>query len=102
MAAEESLLPHRWFPLAAMINRFMIPSPNVWINYTNFSTTVMRGFLSQVSEVSPTGMPLTVSVVDDGLIVEASPRYFSANECTRLLDAHLANVWQALAESERT
>ncbi len=102
MAAERSLLPHRWFPLAAMIKRFMIPAPNVWINYTNFSATAMRGFLSQVSEVSPTGMPLTVSVVDDGLIIEASPRYFSANECTRLLEAHLGNVWQALAESERT
>lgn len=101
MTAEKDLLPHRWLPLAAMINRFRIPAPNVWINYTNFSATAMRGFLSQVSEVSPTGMPLTVSVVDDGLIIEASPRYFSANECTRLLDAHLGNVWQALAESER-
>lgn len=97
-AAEARIQPHRWFPLATMIKELGLPPLAVWFNYTDFSTTAMRGYLRHVREVSPTAMPLTVSVADDGLIVEASAEYFSAGQCAELAGAHLRNLKDA-AES---
>lgn len=101
MAAETALLPHRWFPQATIVTRFGISPPNVCFNYTDFSATAMHSFLRRVREQSPNSTPLTVSVTDDGLIIDALAQYFSAQECTRLVEWHLDNVRAAVAESLR-
>ncbi len=95
-AAEAGLQPHRWFPLGKMISELGMAPVNVWFNYTDFSATAMRSFLNRVHEASPTAMPLTVSVVDDGLILEASAAYFSAEQCGRLARSHLRNLQDAV------
>ncbi len=99
-AAEARLQPYRWFPLAKMISELAMAPVNVWFNYTDFSATAMRSFLRRVHEVSPTAMPLTVSVADDGLIVEASAAYFSAEQCAQLAASHLLNLEDAVRSGE--
>ena len=101
MMAEARLQPHRWFPLTAMITHFGIAPLNVWFNYTDFSVTSMRDYLHRVTETNITEMPLTVSVVDDGLIVEASSEYTSADMCKQHLDMHIGNVREAIEEHEK-
>lgn len=95
-AAEARLQPHRWFPQATMVTELGIPPLNVCFNYTDFSGTALRGFLSRVTETSPNGMPLTVSVVDDGLIAEVATRYLSADQCARLVRCHEENLRDAV------
>ncbi len=95
-AAEARLQPHRWFPQATMVTRFGIPPLNVCFNYTDFSGTTLRGFLSRVTETSPNGMPLTVSVVDDGLIAEVATQYVPADQCARLVRCHMENLRDAV------
>jgi len=99
MSAEARLQPHRWFPQAAMVAKFAMPPLNTCFNYTDFSATAMRGFLTRVTETSPNGMPLTISVLDDGLIAEADPRYFSGEECSELVRWHMDNLFAAVSES---
>jgi amino acid adenylation domain-containing protein len=94
--AETRLQPHRWFPQATMVAEFGIPPLNVCFNYTDFSSTAMRGFLSSVTETSPNGMPLTVSVVDDGLVAEVATQYLSADQCARLVRCHEKNLRDAI------
>ena len=98
MAAEARLQPHRWFPLAAMVSTLRMPAPTVWLNYTDFSRTAMRGYLQSVTEMNATEMPLTVSVVDDGLIVAGRSDRFSLAECQQILDLHTENLARAVAE----
>jgi amino acid adenylation domain-containing protein len=99
--AEASLQAHRWFPQATMVTKFGIPPLNVCFNYTDFSATTMRGFLAKVTETSPNGMPLTVSVVDDGLIAEVATQYLSAAECARLVRCHEENLRDAVGVGAR-
>jgi amino acid adenylation domain-containing protein len=101
MAAETRLQPHRWFPQATMVTKLGMPLPNLCFNYTDFSATAMHGFLERVTEMSPNSMPLTVSVVDDGLIVEASAQYFSQGQCAQLVQWHQDNLRDAVAESRQ-
>lgn len=97
MATETRLQPHRWFPQATMVTKLGMPLLNLCFNYTDFSGTAMHGFLERVTELSPNSMPLTVSVVDDGLIVEASAQYFSAEQCAQLVQWHQDNLRDAVA-----
>jgi hypothetical protein len=94
--AEARLQAHRWFPQATMVTKFGIPPLNVCFNYTDFSGTALRGYLAQVTETSPNGMPLTVSVVDDGLIAEVATEYLSAEQCARLVQCHEENLRDAV------
>jgi amino acid adenylation domain-containing protein len=94
--AETRMQLHRWFPQATMVTNFGIPPLNVCFNYTDFSATAMRGFLSSVTETSPNGMPLTVSVVDDGLVAEVATQYLSIDECARLVRCHQENLRDAI------
>lgn len=99
MAAETRLQPYRWFPQATMVTKLGMAPLNLCFNYTDFSATAMHGFLERVTEMSPNSMPLTISVVDDGLIVEASAQYFSAEQCAQLVQRHQDNLRDAVAES---
>lgn len=101
MAAETRLQPHRWFPQATMVTKLGMPRPNLCFNYTDFSATAMHGFLERVTEMSPNSMPLTVSVLDDGLVAEASAHYFPAGQCVQLVQWHEDNLRDAVAESRR-
>jgi amino acid adenylation domain-containing protein len=97
--AEARLQAHRWFPQATMVTKLGIPPLNVCFNYTDFSGTALRGFLSQVTETSPNGMALTVSVVDDGLAAEGAAQYLSPGQCARLVQCHEENLRDAVGSA---
>ncbi len=98
MTLEVRLQPHRWYPLAAMISGLGLRTPTVGFNFTDFSATAMRGFLRSVTEVTVTELPLTVSVVDDGIVVQGLAGHFSAKECAELAESHARGVGEAIAE----
>lgn len=98
MNLEVALQPHRWFPLAEMMSGLGLRTPTVAFNYTDFSATAMRGFLKSVTEITVTELPLTVSVTDDGVVVQGLASHFSAKECAKLAESHAAGVTEAIAE----
>lgn len=98
MNLEVRLQPHRWFPLAAMMSGLGLRTPTVAFNYTDFSATAMRGFLRSVTEMTVTESPLTVSVVDDGVVVQGMSAHFSDTECALLAESHVERVRDAIAE----
>ena len=88
-AAELEMLEHRHYPFADMRGRLGLPSPTTWFTYTDFGGTSMGDFLASVTDHNVTELPLTVSVVDDGLLVDGSSDHFTRAEVEELARVHL-------------
>ncbi|MFC4145819.1 condensation domain-containing protein, partial [Micromonospora mangrovi] len=95
-AAELAMQEHRHFPFAAMRSRFGLPAPTTWFTYTDFAETSMADFIATVTDHNVTELPLTVSVVDDGLVVDGSSDHFTAAEVAEIVERHVACLREAV------
>ena len=95
---EAGMQPYRWYPTSEMITKLGMHPLNSLFNYTDFSRTSMRAFLTNVSDSNISEIPLTVSVVDNGIIVEGFSQYFSKSDCEHLASRHLENLQAAVRE----
>jgi amino acid adenylation domain-containing protein len=95
-AAERAMLDHRHFPYASMRSQFGLPDPTTWFTYTNFAGTSMAEFLASVIDHNITELPLTVSVVDDGLLLDGSSDHFTSADVAEIADAHMECLREAV------
>ncbi|MFF0729950.1 condensation domain-containing protein, partial [Streptomyces sp. NPDC004134] len=98
-AAELEMLEHRHFPFAAMRSRFGLPAPTTWFTYTDFAATSMADFIATVTDHTVTELPLTVSVVDDGLMVDGSSDHFTAAEVADVVHGYAECLREAVGEA---
>ncbi|MFG1812108.1 condensation domain-containing protein, partial [Streptomyces sp. NPDC049040] len=95
--AELDMLEHRHFPFAAMRARFGLPAPTTWFTYTDFGATSMADFIATVTDHTVTELPLTVSVVDDGLVVDGSSDHFTAADVAEIVDRYVQCLREAVS-----
>jgi hypothetical protein len=95
-AAERAMLDHRHFPYASMRSQLGLPDPTTWFTYTNFAGTSMAEFLASVIDHNITELPLTVSVVDDGLLLDGSSDHFTGADVAEIADAHMECLREAV------
>lgn len=95
-AQEASLQPHRHFPFAEMRRRFGMPAPTTWFTFTDFAGTSLGRFLHTVVDHNVTELPATISVVDDGIVVDGSADHFTRAQVNDLLQTHLDSLDAAL------
>jgi hypothetical protein len=104
-AQEAAMQQHRHFPFAAMRSRLGLPAPTTWFTFTDFGGTSLGGFLRSVTDYNVTELPLTVSVVDDGLVVDGSTEHFTRAYVAELVRLHVecldAAVRAAAGEDSR-
>ena len=58
------------------MSRFGMPPLSVVFNYIEFSSTDRQKYLKSIASEVVTQMPLTVSVGEDALVIEALARHF--------------------------
>ncbi|MEH0927117.1 amino acid adenylation domain-containing protein [Micromonospora sp. CPCC 205558] len=95
-AAELDMLEHRHFPFAAMRSRLGLPAPTTWFTYTDFAETSMSDFIATVTDYTVTELPITVSVVDDGVVVDGSSDHFTAAEVAEIVDRYVECLREAV------
>lgn len=88
-AQEAAMQQHRHFPFAAMRSRLGLPTPTTWFTFTDFGGTSLSGFLRSVIDSNVTELPLTVSVVDDGLVVDGSTDHFTRAHVAEFVRLHV-------------
>jgi hypothetical protein len=90
------MLEHRHYPFADMRGRLGLPSPTTWFTYTDFGGTSMGDFIASVTDHNVTELPLTVSVVDDGLLLDGSSDHFTRAEVEELARVHVDCLHRAI------
>jgi hypothetical protein len=95
-AAEAEAQEHRHFPFGMLLTQLHLPRPTTCFNFTDFTGAGLAGYLAKVTEHNITEVPLTVAVVDDGLIIDGSSRHFTHDEVSVLADMHMECLREAL------
>jgi hypothetical protein len=95
------MLEHRHFPFAEMRSRLGLPRPTTWFTYTDFAGTSMADFIASVTDHNVTELPLTVSVVDDGLLVDGSSDHFTRAEVEQVARVHVDCLHEAIQAALR-
>lgn len=100
--ADIEMQEHRHFPFAGMRGGLGLPSPTTWFTYTHFAGTSMSDFITRVTDHNVTELPLTVSVVDDGLLVDGSSDHFTSAEVAAVMRTHVECLLEAVQAALET